>query len=159
MKTLKVEGAEQLRRLAVELKVADAALLTQMRRDLRAEVTPIASEVKAQAATFSKTIPRTIGVRTQFAGRRVGVWIVASASRLPEGHKPLARLQELGSRRNRNVIRHPSRQGPQFSQEGPWVNQPTHPYLLPTVRRNETKVRLAMVKVMRETSRVAGFKP
>lgn len=157
-RSFRVEGAEQLRVLAAELRIADKVLLTEMRRELRAGVQPIADDVKHEAGTFSQTIPAAITVRSQFTGRKVGVWLSAMRRKMPAGHEALPGLQAFGSRRNRGTIRHPSRQGPGFSQEGPWVNQPAHPqYWLPTINRGATRLRIAMLRVMRETSRAAGF--
>lgn len=158
-RTYRVEGAEQLRVLAIRLKAADRAMALQLRRDLRREVQPIADEVKAKAASFSEHIPSTIAVRTRFGAKSAAVWIQAVRRKMPAGHEALPGLQAFGSKRNRSTIRHPSRQGPGFGQEGPWVDQPSHPdYWLPTIRRGATRVRVAMLTVMRETSRVAGFK-
>lgn len=161
MRTWRVEGANQLKILAFELKAADKALTVTMRRNLRAAVAPIAADVKNEAAKFSKSIPPTIAIRTQFTGKKVGVWVASLASRLPEGHKPLARLQEFGSQRNPGKIRHPGRGGPRFSielRDDPWIEQPAHPFLIPTALKHAPEVRLAMRKVMDETARAAGFK-
>lgn len=154
----RVEGAEQLKVLAAELKVADKVMLRQMRRDLRAAVQPVLEAVKVKAQTFSKTIPPSLAIQTRFTGRKVGVWIAALSRKLPEGHKGLARLQEFGSSRNYNVIRHPSRQGPNFSQPGPWVTQPSHPFLIKTANDHAVEVEEAMRRVMDATARAAGFK-
>ena len=153
---MKVEGGQQLRELTVELKAADKALLLAMRRNLRAIAKPAAAAVKAEEL---RVLPKKGGLNEWVAGTPVGVRITAgprtAGVRLVQSKKGRSKPHDLLAMNETGAIRHPV-----FGQRKTWVEQdglPTGWFERPLLAMAPAAT-AAMVKVMDETARAAGFR-
>lgn len=152
---LKVEGAGQLRTLSAELKVADRTLLLAMRRNLRAIAHPAALAVQAEER---RVLPKRGGLNEWVASTPVGVRITAGARsagvRLVQSKKGRAQPHDLLQANDTGVIRHPV-----YGNRKQWRDSqiPTGWWERPLLAM-EPQAQAAMVAVMNETARAAGFR-
>ena len=162
---MKVEGGQQLRELTVELKAADRALLLAMRRNLRALAKPAAAAVQAEER---RVLPKRGGLNEWVAGTPVGVRITSgprtAGVRLVQSKKGRRKPHDLLDANETGLIRHPNRGGPGFSEErrdkaGGWSDThiPTGWFERPLLAM-APEATAAMVRVMNETARAAGFR-
>lgn len=153
----KVEGADQLKVLAAELKVADRALLLAMRRNIRAAAKPAGPAVQAHER---EVLPKTGGLNEWIASTPVGTRILtgprSAGVRLVQSKKGRAKPHDLAKLNETGEIRHPV--------YGRWVagmpsqtGLPTHFWEEPLLAM-EPQVAAAMRLVMDETARAAGFR-
>ena len=134
--------ATELKQFAKVIRAASPKAATHMRQKLR-EVGEMIAEDARTKASWSTRIPQSIKVRT--AGVKVS--IVAG-----DANAPHARPYEVGSKRNRQEVRHPV-----FGNRQVWASNPTRPFLLPALRAREAEVQAAILKVIDETASEAGF--
>lgn len=161
---MKVEGGEQLRALAVELKEADKALLLAMRRNLRGVAKTAGAAVQAEER---RVLPKAGGLNEWIAGTPVGVRIATGSRtagvRIVQSKKGRRKPHDLLDANTTGLIRHPNRGGPRFSQErrdrsGGWSDTtiPTGWWERPLLARAPA-AEVAMRAVLNETARAAGF--
>lgn len=154
----KVEGADQLRVLAVELKTADRAMLLAMRRNLRAAAKPAGRAVQDHERAV---LPKRGGLNEWIAGTPVGTRITAgprsAGVRLVQSKKGRAKPHDLAKLNDTGVVRHPT-----FGRRGPndWVDQADVPknFWETPLQAMEPAVGAAMKRVLDETARAAGFR-
>ena len=160
--SLKVEGGEQLRALAVELKAGDRALWLATARNLRAIAKPAAAAVQAEER---RVLPKRGGLNEKVANTKIGVRITtgrrSAGVRLVQGKKVIPGF--VGGANDTGLVRHPNRGGPKFSEErrdkaGGWstTRVPTGWWERPLLAM-APEAMVAMRKAMDEAARVAGF--
>ena len=172
---MKLEGAEQLRVMSLQLKEADKVLLRQMRKRLRAAT---AGAAEAVVAKEREVLPKRGGLNEWFAAAPVRVSFPvgprSSGVRLAQGRKQHTGVSKSNLRlaNQSGLVRHPNRGGPRFREErrdvagdesttpkGGWSETPVpkeffEEALAPFAAATE----VAMREVMDEVARVAGFK-
>lgn len=162
---VRVEGAEQLRALAVELKAADRALLLRMKRNIRAAAVPAGKAVQAEERAV---LPKRGGLNEWVASARVGTRILSgprtAGVRLVQGRKGSVSRASLRLMNEQGMVRHPNRGGYHFGVErraaaGGWsTTKVPQGFFERPLLAMEPEVRAAMIAVMDETARVAGFR-
>ena len=156
--------AKELRALDLELRAANRTLRNAMRRNLRAATLPAREAVQAEEL---HVLPKRGGLNEWFASTPVSHRMTTptrgAVVRIVQSKKGAAKPHDLLDANTTGVIRHPTRKGPRFSQEnrkGPksWQSTevPTGFFERPLLAM-EPAVMTAMVAVMDETARVAGF--
>lgn len=132
--------SRDLATLARQLKQIDP----DARKALPKRLRTAAAAVVADANRMKPSKLIRIGTRVKLSGRNgATVKVQGSSPKNPA----LAGLMELGSQGNSGSIRHPT-----FGHE-PWVSQPTRPYLEPAARRNASKAREEIAKVVDDLAR------
>lgn len=151
---MKVEGGQQLRALAVELKAADRALWLATARSLRALAKPAAAAVQAEER---RVLPKKGGLNERVASTKIGVRITtgtrSAGVRLVQGKKVIPGF--VGGENDTGKVRHPV-----YGNRKKWVEQtglPTGWWERPLLAM-APEATAAMVKVMDETARAAGFR-
>ena len=171
----RIEGANKLGALSRKLKdTGDKGLQSAMRKRLRQAAKPLVQDVKQAAAQVSDTIPNSIVLEMKYSENRAGAYIKAKRSRMPKEKQALPGLLERGSKGSGGkYIRHPvfARKGTGAitgrtvyranrakrslfdRQQATWVNQPTHQFLAPTVKKHVDDVRREMTKILDDVER------
>lgn len=121
--------------------------------ELQARMRPVLRQVGQRAAgqartnaSWSSRIPRSIGVRVAFAGKRAGVTIVARRAIAPH-----ARAYEGISARG-DTFRHPV-----FGERDVWVAQRVRPFLAPAVSDNAQTLAAEAQGALEAALTAAGF--
>src|SRR5881227_3545700 len=153
---LKVEGANQLRTLAVELKAADRALWLATTRQLRALARPAAAAVQAEER---RVLPKRGGLNEWVAATPIGVRITtgtrSAGVRLVQSKKGRGKPHDLLAANDTGTIRHPV-----MGNRKVWVEQtgiPTGWWERPLLGM-EPQAQAAMKAAMDEAARAAGFR-
>ena len=165
---VRVEGANKLGILSAKLKNADRSIQKSMRQRLRTAAKPVVQDVKDAAAEFSDKIPGSIVLEMKYSEKTAGAYIKAKRSKMPKGKEALPGLMERGSKGSGGkYIRHPvfarrttsrltgrTKLRSQYDRSGAaWVNQPTHPFLAPTVEKHASDVRRELMKILDDVER------
>jgi hypothetical protein len=162
---LRVEGGQQLRALAAELKAADRALWLATARNLRAIAKPA---VRAVQEEERRVLPKRGGLNEWVASTPVGVRITtgtrSAGVRLVQSKKGRAKPHDLLDANETGLIRHPTRMGPRFSQENRTGSRSWQDTPIPTgwwerpLLAMAPEAMTAMKQAMDEAARVAGFR-
>lgn len=151
---LKVEGGDQLRALAVELKAADRALWLATARNLRAIAKPAAAAVQAEER---RVLPKRGGLNERVASTKIGVRVTTGSRsagvRLVQGKKVVPGF--MGGENDTGTIRHPV-----YGNRKKWVAQsglPTGWWERPLLAM-EPEAQRAMKAAMDAAARAAGFR-
>jgi hypothetical protein len=132
----------ELKLFAKVVRSASPAASRHMREKLR-EIGEIVADRARSKASWSTRIPGSIKVRTT----GVKLSVVAGGDAAPH-----ARVYEMGSQRNRSMVRHPV-----FGNRQVWAQNPTRPFLLPALRDVEPEIMASIVQVIEETAAEIGF--
>lgn len=153
--SLKIEGGQQLRALAVELKAADRALWLATARNLRAIAKPAAAAVQAEER---RVLPKRGGLNEWVASTPVGVRVTTGSRsagvRLVQSKKGRAKPHDLLDANETGAIRHPV-----YGHRKVWKDQqiPTGWWERPLLAM-EPEAQRAMKAAMDAAARAAGFR-
>lgn len=159
---LRVQGAEQLRRLSRDLRQLEDG--REIRKDLVRNLKAVANEVvRAERAAVlalpskgenarrgRRPLRRRFASATQArvrpSGRDAGVSVLINPKRMPEGQHNLPAYwnRERGYER----LRHPV-----FGDEDTWVQQPVHPWFYETARPYEAEAPRRLIGVLNAVAR------
>jgi len=166
----KVEGADQLRTLAAELKVANRALRNRMLKGLRAAAAPAKTVIPEHERAV---LPHSGGlgewvasaevkIRTSTTGRGAGVRV--TQGRNSKGGRRGVSRSNLRLAEQQGLIRHQNRGGPGFSidrrdEPGGWSSTPIQAdWFTEAAESLGPGAEVAMRTVLDETARAAGFR-
>lgn len=166
----KVEGADQLRTLAAELKIADRQLRNRMLKGLRVAAEPAKTVIPAYER---EVLPKSGGlnewvasaevkIRTATTGRGAGVRV--TQGRDSKGGRGGVSRSNLRLAEQQGLIRHPNRGGPRFSIDrrdaaGGWSDTPIpSDWFTKAAESLGPEAEVAMRAVLEETARAAGFR-
>ena len=155
---LRIEGAEQLRSLARDLRKAGSEgkiLRKNMRRAIQAAAEPMKRDVQAAALAIPAKGPKSTGLRAALAkstkvqiitsGKKAGVRLFSSGKAMERTGHPatLAGYMEgLGRWRH-----------PVFGDTDKWVPQTSHPYFYDTANRHLPAVQAGVIAAVDETAK------
>lgn len=153
---LQTSGTD-LRTVAKKLrKAGDGRLKKRFRTELRACVAPMVPAVRASIAAIPVHGTASSGLRQRMqratrlsvktTGRSAGVAILVDPKRMPDGEKALPQYMEGAEGHAR--WRHPV-----FGDPDKWVQQQSHAYFFPVVRKLGVTSRVAVDKVIADINR------
>jgi hypothetical protein len=145
-----VTGADQMAKVARDLKQVDANLVKELRRGVKEAAQPIFTEVKAAATRASKAVGKSITLETSFSGKTAGAAIKAKRSKMPAGKQDLPALLERGN--GSGGIRHPV-----FGNRAVWVTQPLRKFISPYAPKHLPAVQTRIIKCLDDAARAAGL--
>lgn len=133
----------EFRKLTRDLK--DFKPDKQVKKALRTAGLLIADDAGRIVSPYSSTVPASIKVRL----RKTSISVVAGGENVP-----MAGLLEMGNRgrRSKATFRHPV-----FGDQGTWVSQPMHPFLLVATRKNERGIERFEGQIVAAAFREAGW--
>lgn len=134
----------ELQALYADLRKAGSGLTVELRRGVTNAVKPLVAAVKAEAG-FSSRIPATVQAKTSFAARKTSVSIVAGGPKAP-GAAPVNNKGRGGT------FKHPV-----FGRDA-WVPQAAHPLFTAPIRAGQPQADRAMLAVLDDVARKAGFR-
>lgn len=126
------------------LRAVPKELRKEVRRGLH-KAGRIVRDDARRRASWSSRIPRSLGVRTAFSGKRTGVRVVADAKKAPHARP----FEGIGGN---SSFRHPV-----FGNREKWVEQRTRPFLAPAMEANKGKARDEIRAAVDAALRRAGF--
>jgi hypothetical protein len=151
---------ENLREVAQAIRKADKEVASALRKEFRAIGNRVLPQVRAEAArNVPSRFAAKVKPRYQLGVQNDRAYIKISQARTGPGQ--VARIFEIGSRRNRGYIRHPvwPRAG---SQPATWTwstgRQSTKPSVQPVLERNRTKLRNDFEEAVSDACRKAGIR-
>lgn len=144
---MSADAGEAFRTVASALGKFDRELSKALRSRIRNIGKPLAEQVKAAIAPYSKTVARSITLQVS-PGARGGASMSISAkqSKMPERSRPLPALLE--GRRGAS-FRHPV-----FGDRNTWVQQPAHPFLERTLAPQVGRVQAEVLGAVDDAARV-----
>lgn len=134
-----------LRQLYTDLRAVPGNMTRELRKGVVAAAKPAVAAVKEEAS-WSSRIPGSIKAKASFGARSTSVQIIADPAVAPE-----AAVLNHGGRGGQ--FRHPV-----FGNRNNWVNQAARPFFETAVRRTQPQIEQAIVAVMDEVARKAGFR-
>jgi hypothetical protein len=146
-----ITGADQMARVARDLRRIDPALVKEMRRGVKEAAQPIFADIKAAATATSRSVGKSITLEVSFSAKTAGAAIKAKRSKMPAGKADLPALFERGSKGG-GVIRHPV-----FGNRAVWVNQPLRRFIAPVAPKHLPAVQTRMLKTLDDAARAAGL--
>jgi hypothetical protein len=140
-----ITGADQMARVARDLRRIDPALVKEMRRGVKEAAQPIFADIKAAATATSRSVGKSITLEVSFSAKTAGAAIKAKRSKMPAGKADLPALFERGSKGG-GVIRHPV-----------FGNQPLRRFIAPVAPKHLPAVQTRMLKTLDDAARAAGL--
>jgi hypothetical protein len=137
--------APDLLALKKALAGVDKTLVAELRRALKQAAEPVRRQVQANAAIFSRRIPRAVTIGTAFSAKRTGIFIRVNAKRAPHGRP----LENDG---NGGTFRHPV-----FGHDR-WVTQAARPFFYRGAEEHFDDVEKTVIEVMDTVAKKAGFR-
>lgn len=143
--------AGDLRKLYGDLKASGSDLTVALRRGVKKAAEPMRTAVAAEAS-FSTRIPSAVKTKASFAGRRSRVEIIVDS-----GAAPHAAAINHGGRSG--TFRHPVyADQTKTRNEWTWVAQAANPFFDAPIRAHYAAAEAAMLAVMDDVARKAGFR-
>ena len=148
---------KDLARISRELRHMDEReVLRRFRRELRATAAPMVPAVRASIAAIPvkgtggstglrRRLQRAARLIVRTSGRSAMVRVLVDPKRMPDGQKALPQYMEGAGGHTR--WRHPV-----FGRD-PWVQQPSHAYFFPVVRRLGPASRVAASRAVRSVTK------
>ena len=132
------DGREVARQFRGELRAAGAPFVPAV----RASIAAIPVKGTAGSTGLRGRLSRAVTLRVRTAGKNAQVSILMSTAKMPDGEKGLPAAME-GTKKWRHPV---------FGEDR-WVQQPSHPYFFPVMRKAGPAGKIAVNKVVGNITR------